>query len=145
MNVLYMGMTVTFICLNRKVCSFWFFGREEYVTSCKCTVRHGKCSKQLYIQRKIIAERLDMSESSLIDFCLYLGMITRLVFQKTHFIRKGEETVNELLESYDMHSVARTFSAYDDDSLDCNTADCNLNQAISFSRALYGKLGYFSI
>ena len=88
--------------------------------------------------RKIIAERLDMSESSLIDFCLYLGNDYTSGFSKDLFqFEKEEETVNELLESYDMHSVARTFSAYDDDSLDCNTADCNLNQAISFSRALY--------
>ena len=88
--------------------------------------------------RKIIAEHLDMSESSLIDFCLYLGNDYTSSFSKDLFLfETEEETVNELLESHDMHSVARTFSAYDDDRLDCNTADCNLNQAISFSRALY--------
>ena len=67
-----------------------------------------------------------------------MGTTTHLIFQKTCFsFKKEEETVNELLESYDMHSIARTFSAYDDDSLDCNTAYSNLNQAISFSRSLY--------
>ena len=98
----------------------------------------GETLHAVVYTRKIIAEHLDMSESSLIDFCLYLGNDYTSSFSKDLFLfETEEETVNELLESHDMHSVARTFSAYDDDRLDCNTADCNLNQAISFSRALY--------
>ena len=88
--------------------------------------------------RKIITNYLDMSESTFIDFAIYLGNDYTSHFSKNLFsFENEEELVDYLLESNDMHSIANLFSKYDEDNLDASTVNEKLNEAITFSRLLY--------
>ena len=60
-----------------------------------------------------------MSESTFIDFAIYLGNDYTSHFSKNLFsFENEEELVDYLLESNDMHSIANLFSKYDEDNLD---------------------------